>query len=183
MTDNSHQLDNINPHTGEPYSERPNKTQLKREMKALHDLGRQLVEMPLSKFEKITLSERISDAILLAKKLKKGALQRQLRFIAGIMKEEDTNTIIAEIKQLSLPQEQEVKAFHQVEEWRDKLIAGDNNLINKLVDKFSADRQHLRQLVRNANKEAQNNKPPKASRLLFKYLKDLLESNSPADCS
>ena len=177
MTDNSHQLDNINPHTGEPYSERPNKTKIKREMKALHDLGRQLVEMPLSKFEKITLSERISDAILLAKKLKKAALQRQLRFISSIMIEEDTSTILAEIKQLSLPQEQEVKVFHQVEEWRDKLIAGDNDLINELVTQFSgADRQQLRQLVRNANKEAQNNKPPKASRLLFKYLKDLKDT-------
>ncbi len=173
MTDNSHQLDNINPHTGEPYSERPNKTKIKREMKALHDLGRQLVEMPLSKFEKITLSERISDAILLAKKLKKAALQRQLRFISSIMIEEDTSTILAEIKQLSLPQEQEVKVFHQIEEWRDKLISGDNDLINELVTQFNdADRQYLRQLVRNANKEAQNNKPPKASRLLFKYLKD-----------
>jgi ribosome-associated protein len=174
MTDNSHQLDNINPHTGEPYSERPNKTKIKREMKALHDLGRQLVEMPNSKFEKISLSERITDAIVLAKKLKKAALQRQLRFIASIMSEEDTHTILAEIKQLSIPQEKEVEAFHQIEEWRDKLIAGDNDLLNELVTQFEAvDRQQLRQLIRNAIKEAQNNKPPKASRLLFKYLKNL----------
>jgi len=59
MTDNSHQLDEINPHTGEPYKERPNKTQLKREMKVLHDLGRELVELAPSKFEEITLSERM----------------------------------------------------------------------------------------------------------------------------
>ncbi len=174
MTDNSHQLENINPHTGEPYSERPNKTKIKREMKALHELGRQLVEMPSSKFEKITLSERMIEAVLLAKKLKKAALQRQLRFIASIMTEEDTHIILAEIKMLSLPQEQEVEAFHQVEEWRDRLIGGDNELLNELITQFdSADRQQLRQMIRNANKEAQNNKPPKASRLLFKYLKDL----------
>ncbi len=174
MTDNSHQLDNINPHTGEPYSERPNKTKIKREMKALHDLGRQLVEMPNSKFEKISLSERMIEAVLLAKRLKKAALQRQLRFIASIMTEEDTSTILAEIKMLSLPQERELEVFHQLEEWRDKLIAGDNDLMNELVNQFDdADRQHLRQLVRNANKELQNNKPPKASRLLFKYLKGL----------
>jgi len=174
MTDNSHQLDNINPHTGEPYSERPNKTKIKREMKALHDLGRQLVEMPNSKFEKISLSERMIEAVLLAKRLKKAALQRQLRFIASLMTEEDTSTILAEIKMLSLPQERELEVFHQLEEWRDKLIAGDNDLMNELVNQFDdADRQHLRQLVRNTNKELQNNKPPKASRLLFKYLKGL----------
>ena len=177
MTDNSYQLDNINPLTGEAYKERPNKTQLKREMKALHDLGRELVEMPMSKFEKVSLSERMIDAMMLAKKVKKAALQRQLRFIASIMSEEDVKTIQLEIKQLALPQEQEVEAFHKVEQWRDKLIEGDNDLMNELVSQFeNTDRQYLRQLIRNANKEAQNNKPPKSSRLLFKVLKELMDA-------
>lgn len=176
MTDNSYQLDNINPHTGEPYKERPNKTALKREMKALHALGCELVELPLSKLDKITLSERILDAIILAKKLKKSALQRQLRYISGIISEEDIETIQAQLQQLAIPHQQEVESFHQIEEWRDKLLKGDNELINELVETLNADRQHLRQLVRNANKETQLNKPPKASRLLFKYLKTLDES-------
>ena len=173
MTDNSHQLDNINPHTGEPYKERPNKTALKREMKALHELGQKLVELPASKLDKITLSERMLDAVSLAKKLKKSALQRQLRYISGIISEEDIDTIQSQLQQLALPHQQEVESFHKMEEWRDQLIKGDNELINELVETLDADRQHLRQLVRNANKEASQNKPPKASRLLFKYLKDL----------
>ncbi len=177
MTDNSHQLEDINPHTGEPYKERPNKTQLKRDMKALHDLGRKLVELAPSKFSEITLSERMHDAIFLAKKLKKAALQRQLRFISSIMVEEDVETILLQLKQIALPQQQETDAFHELEKWRDKLIAGDNDLIHELVETLNADRQHLRQLVRNASKEAQLNKPPKSSRLLFKYLKELQESN------
>lgn len=173
MTDNSHQLDNINPHTGEPYKERPNKTALKREMKALHELGQKLVELPASKLDKITLSERMLDAVTLAKKLKKSALQRQLRYISGIISEEDIDTIQSQLQQLALPHQQEVEAFHKIEEWRDQLIKGDNELINELVETLDADRQHLRQLVRNANKEASQNKPPKASRLLFKYLENL----------
>ena len=172
MTDNSHQLEDINPHTGEPYKERPNKTALKREMKQLHELGRTLVELADSQFEKISVSERMRDAILLAKRLKKAALQRQLRYISGIMGEEDINTIQAQLKQIALPHQQETEEFHQIESWRDQLIAGDNDLMNELVNQFDLDRQHLRQLVRNANKEAQQNKPPKASRLLFKYLKE-----------
>ena len=176
MTDNSFQLDDINPHTGEPYSERPNKTQLKREMKILHELGRKLVELAPSKFDEVTLSTRMYDAVFLAKRLKKAALQRQLRFISSIMSEEDVETIQTELKQLALPKQQEEEAFHEVEQWRDKLIAGDNDLINELVNQFAnADRQHLRQLVRNASKEAQQNKPPKSSRLLFKYLQELQE--------
>ena len=177
MTDNSHQLEDINPHTGLPYKERPNKTALKREMKVLHDLGRELIELPSSKFETIPLSERMYDAIFSGKKMKKSALQRQLRFISSIMHEEDVEAIQLQLKLLAQPIQQANDEFHQIEEWRDKLIAGDNDLLNTLVDKINADRQHLRQLVRNASKEAQQDKPPKSSRLLFKYLKELQVPN------
>jgi len=176
MTDNSHQLEDINPHTGEPYKIRPNKTQLKRDMKVYHDLGRELVELAQNKLENVTLSERMYDAIASGKKMKKSALQRQLRFISNIMEEEDVDTILLELKQLALPQEKEVEEFHQIENWRDQLIAGDNNLIEQLVTDIDADRQHIRQLVRNAIKEEQQNKPPKSSRLLFQYLKERQEN-------
>ncbi|MCL4113626.1 UNVERIFIED_CONTAM: hypothetical protein GTU68_001059 [Idotea baltica] len=146
-------------------------------MKMLHDLGRELVELPPTKFETIPLSERMYDAIFSAKKMKKSALQRQLRFISSIMVEEDVEAIQLQLKILAQPILQANDEFHQVEEWRDSLIAGDNGLITTLVDKIQADPQQLRQLVRNASKEAQQNKPPKSSRLLFKYLKDLQEAN------
>ncbi len=174
MTDNSHQLEEINPHTGEPYSLRPNKTALKREMKMFHDLGRELVELPAKKYAEVTLSDRMLAAVTEAKRLKKSALQRQLRFISSIMGEEAVETIQTQLKQLAIPHLQETEAFHEVEEWRDRLIAGDNDLMNELVQQFdNIDRQHLRQLVRNSMKEAQQNKPPKSSRLLFKYLREL----------
>lgn len=174
MTDNSYQLEDINPHTGEPYKERPNKTQLKRNMKENHDLGRDLVELAMSRFDEVTLSDRMRDAVLHAKKLKKAALQRQLRYLSGIMPEEDTDLIRLQLKKIALPLQQETDAFHEIEQWRDRLIAGDNDLINELLDQFQqADRQHLNQLIRNANKEIQLNKPPKSSRLLFKYLQAL----------
>lgn len=177
MTDNSHQLDQINPHTGEPYKQRPNKTQIKRELKVLSDLGKELVELANSKLDQVTLSDRMRDAVLSAKKMKKSALQRQLRFITGIIQEEDVEKIQLELRQLALPQQQENEIFHKLEGWRDKLIAGDNDLINQLVTQYEmADRQHIRQLIRNANKETQQNKPPKSSRLLFQYLKELEES-------
>lgn len=178
MTDNSHQLDDINPHTGEPYKERPNKTQLKREMKVFHDLGKELVALAESKLSELTLSERMMDAILAAKKMKKSALQRQLRFISSIIQEEDTDAIRLQLNRLALPQLQANDAFHEVEDWRDRLVSGDNELINELLERFTnADRQYIRQLVRNANKETQLNKAPKSSRMLFKYLKELQEQH------
>ena len=176
MTDNSHQLDDINPHTGEPYKVRPNKTQLKRDMKVLHGLGRELVELAQNKLDNVTLSERMFDAIVSAKKMKKSALQRQFRFISSIMDDEEVETIQLELKQLTMPQQKEVEELHQIEGWRDQLIGGDNNLLEQLVTEIDADRQQMRQLIRNANKETLQNKPPKSSRLLFQYLKELQEN-------
>lgn len=153
---------------------RPNKTQLKRDIKALFDLGQDLIDLPLSKLADFQLSESMRDAIDAARPLKKSALKRQLRYIAKIMQEEDIDAIRRRLSQFDQCHQQATDEQHQIEQWRDELLAGDNNLMNELVEKFSnADRQHLRQLVRNANKEIKHNKPPKSSRLLFKYLRDL----------
>jgi ribosome-associated protein len=37
------------------------------------------------------------------------------------------------------------------------------------------DRQHLRKLIRQARKEQETGQPPRASRLLFRYLRELQE--------
>jgi len=62
------------------------------------------------------------------------------------------------------------------ERWRDKLVAGGNDALAELLNEHPhADRQQLRQLLRNAQKEAEAAKPPKSSRLLYRYLKNLLK--------
>jgi ribosome-associated protein len=44
-----------------------------------------------------------------------------------------------------------------------------------------ADRQLLRQLLRNAQKEAEAGKPPKSSRLLYRQLKELFNVEGEPD--
>ena len=71
----------------------------------------------------------------------------------------------------------QAKAFHRIENWRDRLVSGDDDLMEELLRNYpSADRQRLGQLVRSARKEKQNNRPPKSARNLFRYLKDLTDS-------
>jgi len=159
------------------YAVRPNKEELKRAFKASHELGRELVNLPLAHFPSIPLSERIKTQILAAKKFKKAALQRQLRFISSLMRDEDEPAIREAIRLVKLPHKKDVEEFHQIECWRDQLIAGDNSTFDEIIDIYPlADRQHMRQLIRNATKEAAQNKTPKASRMLFKYLQELKES-------
>jgi ribosome-associated protein len=156
------------------YAIRPNKEQRKRELKTLHSLGRELVELSEAQFATMPLSEHIKEQIISAKKFKKSALQRQLRFLSGLMQEEDVAGIQEALRLIKLPHKKTVEHFHRLEFWRDKLIAGDNNVFVEILDLYPmADRQQLRQLIRNATKQATQNKAPKAARLLFTYLQEL----------
>jgi ribosome-associated protein len=62
---------------------------------------------------------------------------------------------------------------------RDELVEGGDEALAKLIAEHPhADRQHLRQLARNAREERLKNKPPHAYRELFRELRALLESDS-----
>jgi ribosome-associated protein len=156
------------------YAERPNKTRLKVLKQQHHKLGKQLTELSMSQFEKIPMSAHLREAILLAKKFQKAALKRQLKYISGLMCEENVDEILMVLQQQNLPDQQEVAHFHQIEQWRDQLIAGDRKILNQLIQQFETiDRQYINQLIRNSVREKKFDKPPKSSRVLFRYLKSL----------
>lgn len=150
------------------------KSQLKREMLALRQLGTKLVALSSTKLDQISLSEKLKEAILQAKTFRRSALSRQLKYIGGLILDEDHEKIQKQLIDIGRPHHQQVDAFHEVESWRDALLSGDEALLNELLQSFdNVDRQHLRQLIRNANNEKQLDKPPKSSRALFRYLSAL----------
>ena len=150
--------------------QRPSKSQLKRDMQARRELVKRLVVLPREKLAALSLDESTRDAIRAAKNMERGALVRQVRYISGMLSEADAALVTAELEAQMQPHRKEVQAFQEVERWRDALLAGDDAQLDELVNHFAADRQRLRQLVRNAQKEREANKPPKSARLLFKYL-------------
>ncbi len=61
--------------------------------------------------------------------------------------------------------------FHRLEHWRDALLERGDDALGEVLEAFPhADRQRLRQLVRNARDEQQRGKPPRAARELFRLL-------------
>jgi ribosome-associated protein len=70
----------------------------------------------------------------------------------------------------------ETALLHRVEVLRDELLGpeGDIAMTALLAEHVQAERQHLRQLVRNTLEERKRNKPPHAFRELFRALRDLL---------
>lgn len=156
------------------YAIRPNKTQIKKEIKVLNALGKELIAMPDSAFKKVPVSDTMRLAIKDGQRFSRGALQRQLRRIAALMQHEDVDAIQLELARQKAPSKQQTAEFHQLEQWRDRLIEGDDKLLTELIDQFPViERQHIRQMVRNAGIEKKREKPPKSAKALFKYLASL----------
>ena len=155
------------------------KSQLKREMNALQDLGEELVKLPKEQFEKITLPDNLRDAIIDARHIhQRGAHKRQLQYIGRLMRNVDPAPIREQLDTIQGHSRQAAQNLHQIERWRDRLLKEGDHTLEELVTHYpDTDRQYLRQLIRNANKETHNNKPPKSARALFRYLRDLINAN------
>lgn len=159
------------------YAERPNKTALKREAEANKALILRMMNLGDSLYKRLELSEELRTAVDDAKRFKKQALKRQMIYTTSLMRNEDPAAIAAQIDALERPAKQDTAALHQLEQWRDQLLVGDNRVLDTLLNELDGiDIQYLRQLVRNAAKEKKNNKPPKSARLLFQYLKELQDN-------
>ncbi len=155
--------------------ERKSKSQVKRDMKALQKVGERLVDLSPNQLEKIALPDELREAVQFAATLKKReAWRRHIKHIGALMRDVDTDPIIAELEDIEQGQRREALTFHRIEKWRDELVDGNTDRIDDIVNRFSeADRQRLMQLARNARKEQELNKPPKAARALFRYLREL----------
>jgi ribosome-associated protein len=153
------------------------RTQIKREVKALQKLGERLLELSPEQLSGVDMPEDLREAVLFAKTItSREARRRQLQYIGGLMRKIDPETIREAIAGRDQQSRESAEAFHQLEQWRDELIQGNDALIEELCGHFpQAERQQLRQLARNAKKEREKEKPPKSSRQLFRYLRKLSE--------
>lgn len=151
------------------------KTQLKRDMQDLQALGEALVKLPIEQLLKIQLDELLLDAIYEAKRLSShGAIRRQLQYIGKLMRSVDAAPIKQYIDNIRQQGSNDVAKFHQLEDWRERLIRQGDEAIAELLKVFpDADRQALRQLVRNAQKQQQENAGLQYSRQLFRFLREL----------
>ncbi len=151
------------------------KSEKKRKAEYLQVLGEKLVKLSAQELNDIELPEEIFKAINFAKTIKpRLALRRQLQFIGTLMRKIDPSTIEEAIENIEMGNYKRAMEFKKTEQWRDDLIAGNTALIEDILEQCpTAERQKLSQLVRAARKESELNKPPKAYRILFRYLKQI----------
>jgi ribosome-associated protein len=156
---------------------RPSKSEIKRAMDALQDLGRALVELPAPVLARFELPDTLRDAVREAQRFpQREARRRQLQYIGRIMRGIDAEPIAAQLAALRGESAAETARQHALERWRERLIADDGALTDLLTLHPGADIQQLRQLIRSARQESAAGKPPKSSRALFRTLRELLPS-------
>ena len=159
------------------YAVRPNKTQIKKDMAALFALSEEMSELSAAQLKYLELPDNIYKAVVEVSGMPhKGARKRLLKFITGQLNKIEVEPILEKLARMKNKSAHAVREHHIVERWRDKLIAGGNDALTELLNEQpQADRQQLRQLLRNVQKEAEAAKPPKSARLLYRYLKNLLK--------
>lgn len=164
----------------EYYAIRPNKTQIKYDIAETAKLSEELTHLSPSQLAVMELPPVIGKAIVEAKKMpaNKAARKRQLKFITAQLRKIELDLVTETLERLKTKSAHGVREHHQAETWRDQLIASENNatLTELLNDYPQADRQHIRQLQRNAKKEINAEKSPKSARLLYHYLKELIST-------
>ncbi|TCP97721.1 ribosome-associated protein [Cricetibacter osteomyelitidis] len=150
------------------------KSEIKRDAEELKKLGEKLVALTKAKLDKMPLDENLLDAIELAQRVQKEARRRQLQYIGKLLRNIDPAPIQEALDKLENKHKQQQAMLHKLEVLRDELIAkGDEGLTELLNDYPYADRQHLRNLIRSAQKEKEQHKPPKAYREIYQVLKEL----------
>lgn len=159
------------------------KTQMKKQMDELQDLGMELTKLSSETLKKIGLPETLYEAIRDYKKItSNSATKRQRQYIGRLMRDVDAQPIRTFLAKLKGDNQAHNAFLQRVEQARSRLLAQDEALTEFMHTFPQADAPTLRTLIRNARKEAEQQKPPKHFRSLYQELKTIMaQDNTPQD--
>lgn len=157
------------------------KSQIKREMIELQKLGEELVTLKNEVLARLNLHPELLQAIKLAKEMKShGAKRRQLQYIGKLMRKVDPEPIRDFLAGMSLQHERSVALLHLYESWRKRLLTEGAAAFSEFLQQYPhADRQQLRQLISNAQKELSREKSAGSAKALLRYIREL-DSDDPS---
>jgi len=166
------------------FDDLPSKSQRKRDMDALQDIGAELTELNEQQLAGIELPENLRDAVLAARAMKRNeARRRQVQYIGKLMRQVDPAPIRAKLDGFLSVSAENTAQLHHIERWRERLLA-EPQAVSEFIAAFpEADSQQLRTLIRNTSDERNRNKPPKHFRALFQMIRGLVEARNRASAA
>ena len=152
------------------------KSQKKRDAEALRKMGVKLIDLNLTKLDALPLPPNLRQAIIDAKSIKShGAIRRQAQLIGKLMRAADSEAILKAYDAILAEDNAQTAVFHEVEQWRDKLIHGGKEALTAFIAQYPQDDiQQLRQLVKKAMDEQGSDKHTGAAKALFRYVRACL---------
>jgi len=157
----------------------PSRSQQRREALEIFKLAETLANLSDAELGRVPLDDELREEVLRTRAVTSHiARKRQTQYLAKQLRklgDEALDPIRRALDRDRVQAHHDAAELHRVETWRDRLIAeGDVALDDLIAQHPTADRQHLRQLARNARSERERNKPLHAYRELFRALRELL---------
>jgi ribosome-associated protein len=154
--------------------EKPSKSARKRELAALQELAEQMAALSDSELQRLGVDESLRHEIQQVRSIRpSGARNRQLRHCVRYMGVQSLGEVRAYLEDRHSQQVSANQTFHRLEQLRDRLVqSGDEALAELIDDDPTLDRQRLRQLVRDAQREVQQGSPAGAGKKLFRFLRE-----------
>ena len=158
--------------------ERASKTRLKQASHDLQDLGQAVVGLPTDRLDALPISETLLEAVREFKRTRTHeGKRRQMQYIGKLMRGADTAPILQAVTDMQLGRAKDSLALHQAERWRAELIADDEAATRWAAEHPDTDVQQLRNLIRNARKDASLS-PEKRSGRAFRELFQFVRQHS-----
>lgn len=174
--------DHDHPHDDEEFGK--SKSQLKREMHALQDMGKRMLELSNDQLDTLPISDTLRAAIEESRRIRQNeAKRRHLQYVGKVIRQEDDpDALKRAIDAFDAGSEEHTRRHHLAERWRDRLIAEGDSVVGEFFSYCpTADLQHLRNLARNARKDVEKQKNTGHSRKLFRYLRDCIDDAEAAN--
>ena len=167
--------------TENPY-DRPSKSQRKRDVHALQDLGTELVELNAAQIAEFNLPERLVEAITEAQRIRNfEGRRRQMQFIGKLMRDIEPAPIRARLDIIQGVAHESTAIQHQIERWRERLLTEEDALTLFANEYPQGDLQRLRSLISSVKRDRENARPPKKYRELFRALRGVIDNTSVND--
>lgn len=146
----------------------------------MRDLGARLVALSSAQLQSLPLPDELREAVNTAQNLRQhGAHRRQLQYIGKLMRRLDAEPIRAALDDLDAGRNAATRLHHVVEQLCAALLSGHTQAFDDFFARYpTASRQELQRLLQDAAREAATQQPPRARRILFRWLRSVVTANT-----
>lgn len=152
------------------------KTQRKKAVHELQDLGEALVELNEDRLAQVEMPDFLREAVVAARGITAhGARKRQFQYIGKLMRKVDAEPIREKLDTWLAQSRGPTLTHKRAEEWRNRLLDEDGALAELQRTYPRADVVYLQKLMDATARERETGHPPRSFRLLYQALRALIE--------